>query len=125
MIIPDTSIWIEFLKGNKFFFPRLKELLEKNKVLAIECIFGELLQGTRSKREQRIVETYWKNLPQCSYGDVWIEAGKLSSDNRLYSKGIGIIDCVIILSGRKSGAKIWSLDKKLNSLLKKDEQFRL
>ena len=51
MIIVDTSIWIEFFKGNTKVFEELKELLEKGNVLGVEWIFGELLQGARDKRE--------------------------------------------------------------------------
>lgn len=123
MIIADTSIWIEFLRGNQNYFPALKNLLEKQEILAVECIFGELLQGALSKREQSIIESYWTNLPKCLNEDILIEAGKYSSDNKLHTKGIGLIDCVIILSCRRYKARLWSLDKKLNSLLKKEELF--
>jgi predicted nucleic acid-binding protein len=51
MIILDTSIWIEFLKNNSDYYSKVKDLLENRKVLAIECVFGELLQGAKSKRE--------------------------------------------------------------------------
>lgn len=125
MIIPDTSIWIEFLKGNQRYFPVVKDLLENQKVLAVECIFGELLQGALSKREQTIIESYWENLPKCFNDDIFIEAGKYSSDNKLHIKGIGLIDSVIILSCKHHNAQIWSLDKKLNSILKKEELFTL
>jgi predicted nucleic acid-binding protein len=54
---------------------------------------------------------------------VWIEAGDYSSENKLFSKGIGLIDCAIIVSARKHQAKIWSLDKKLNNILEEDEKF--
>jgi len=52
MIIPDTSVWIEFLKGNEPYFSQLKELLERNEVMGVECIFGELLQGAKNSRER-------------------------------------------------------------------------
>jgi predicted nucleic acid-binding protein len=54
---------------------------------------------------------------------VWIEAGNYSSENKLFSKGIGLIDCAIIVSARKHHAKIWSLDKKLNDILGEEEKF--
>ena len=53
----------------------------------------------------------------------WIEAGIFSSENKLISKGIGLIDCVILLSARKYKAQIWTLDNKLNSILTKGEKF--
>ena len=123
MIILDTSVWIEFLKNNPEYYSKVKDLLENRKVLAIECIFGELLQGAKSKREIEIISLYWENLPKAIIENGWIEAGKYSSINKLTSIGVGIIDSFIIVTARKVKASIWSLDKKLNSLLSKEEKY--
>ncbi len=123
MIILDTSIWIEFLKNNPAYYLPVKGLLENRRVLAIECIFGELLQGAKNKREIEVISLYWDNLPKAAMENGWIEAGIYSSLNKLTSHGVGIIDCFIIVTARKVNAQIWSLDKKLNSLLKKEEYF--
>jgi predicted nucleic acid-binding protein len=123
MIVIDTSVWIEFLKQNPLYASKVNEMLENREVLAVEFIFGELLQGVKNKREKRIITDYWKSLPKCSQENVWIEAGNYSSENKLFSKGIGLIDCAIIVSARKHQAKIWSLDKKLNNILEEEEKF--
>ena len=123
MIIIDTSIWIEYLKNNPDYSLKVKNLLENRKVLAIECIFGELLQGAKNKREIEIIYLYWENLPKAIIENGWIEAGKYSSINKLTSIGVGIIDSFIIVTARKVDAPIWSLDKKLNSLLSKEEKY--
>jgi len=123
MIILDTSIWIEFLKNNPVYYSAVKDLLENRKILAIECIFGELLQGAKNKREIEIISLYWENLPKATIDNGWIEAGKYSSINKLTSIGVGIIDSFIIVTARKVNAPIWSLDKKLNSLLYKEEKY--
>jgi predicted nucleic acid-binding protein len=123
MIVIDTSVWIEFLKQNPLYTSKVNELLENGEVLAVEFICGELLQGAKNKREKRIISDYWKVLPRCSQENVWIEAGKYSSENKLFSKGVGLIDCAIIVSARRHHAKIWSLDKKLNNILKEEEKF--
>jgi len=123
MIVIDTSIWIEFLKHNHQYFPEVKNLLEKQRVLAVECIFGELLQSAKNKRERELLVHYWENLPKCSDKNIWIEAGIFSSENKLFSKGVGLIDCAIIISARKSSSQVWSLDKKLNSLLGREEKY--
>jgi len=123
MIVIDTSIWIEFLKQNPLYTSKVNELLENREVLAVEFIFGELLQGAKNKHEKRIVIDYWKGLPKCSQDSVWIESGKYSSENKLFSKGVGLIDCAIIISARRHHAKIWTLDKKLNNILEEEEKF--
>jgi predicted nucleic acid-binding protein len=123
MIVIDTSVWIEFLKQNPLYASKVNELLENREVPAVEFIFGELLQGAKNKREKKMITDYWKTLPKCSQENAWIEAGKYSSENKLFSKGIGLIDCAIIISARKHHAKIWSLDKKLNDILGEEEKF--
>ncbi len=123
MVILDTSIWIEFLKNNPVYYSTVKDLLENRKILVIECIFGELLQGAKNKREIEVISLYWDNLPKAIIENGWIEAGKYSSQNKLTSHGVGLIDSLIIVTARKVDAQIWSLDKKLISFLKKDERF--
>jgi predicted nucleic acid-binding protein len=120
-IIADTSIWIEFLKGNPIFFNPLQELLEKQSVLTIDCIFAELLQGAKDKRERDIIISYWNNLPKVAIPDLYIKSGIYSSEHKLISKGIGLIDSVIITACHFYKAKIWTLDKKLLNYIQKEE----
>jgi|SRR3990170_640092 hypothetical protein len=124
-IIVDTSIWIEFLKGNSLCFTHLQELLENQNVLTIDCIFAELLQGAKDKRERDIILAYWNNLPKVEIPDLYVHAGIYSYENKLISKGIGLIDCAIIISCHHNKAKIWTLDKKLLNVLQKDEIYVL
>ena len=58
MIILDTSVWIEYLKGTQNFYPKISKWLESREVLAIECIFGELLQGVKNNREKTIITNF-------------------------------------------------------------------
>jgi predicted nucleic acid-binding protein len=125
MIIIDTSIWIEYFKQNSQYSNQIMKLLETQKVLAVECIFGELLQGVKNNREREIINSYWENLPKCNDNNVWIDAGNYSSEHKLISKGIGLIDTVILISAQKNNAKIWTLDKKLMRILKKEEKYIL
>jgi hypothetical protein len=53
----------------------------------------------------------------------WVKAGELSSRNKWIDRGIGLIDAVLIFSARESKAKIWTLDKKLKTVLHKNENF--
>jgi hypothetical protein len=120
-IIVDTSIWVEFLKGNQLYFSSLQDLLENQNVLVIDCIFAELLQGAKDKRERGIILSYWNNLPKVEIPDLYINAGIYSSEHKLTSKGIGLIDSVILISCYHYKTKLWTLDKKLQNVLKKEE----
>ncbi|GMO26182.1 MAG: hypothetical protein Ta2B_06280 [Termitinemataceae bacterium] len=52
MIILDTSVWIEFLRRNVKYFDPISQMLTKMDILAVEVVFGELLQGVKNKREE-------------------------------------------------------------------------
>ncbi|QQO07639.1 PIN domain-containing protein [Breznakiella homolactica] len=120
MIILDTSVWIEFLKANTAYFNTISSLLEQREILAVECVFGELLQGVKTEKEQGIILKYWEHLPKIDNADIIIEAGKYSRKNKLLDKGVGLIDAVILVHGIRSASKIWTLDKKLQRILPKD-----
>jgi len=119
MILLDTSIWIEFLKKNPQIFLIVKNLLEKQQIVGMSIIFGELLQGAKNKREIDIILKYWDNVIKSDEGNIFIEAGLYSEKNKFISKGIGLIDSAIIIFANNLNLKIWSLDKKLNEVLPK------
>jgi predicted nucleic acid-binding protein len=117
MIILDTSIWIEHLRNNKGFFPKVIALLESWEVLAVDCIFGELLQGVKNNYEKEIILNFWKYLPKECYEDSIIEAGIYSSKNKLLDNGVGLIDAIILIHAIKSDSKIWTLDTKFLKII--------
>ena len=125
MIILDTSVWIEFFKKNLDIFRAVKKLLEAEEVYALECIFGELLQGAKNDGERDLIISYWKYLPRIEEKEIWIEAGKYSGEKRLTSKGISLIDSVIIIAAVRSKSKVWTLDKKLRKILNQEIIFSL
>lgn len=125
MILVDTSVWVDFLKRKPFFFPTLQTLIETQSVVTAGCVFGELLQGAKNSREQNIILGYWENLPKREEEGIWIEAGLLSSTYKWFSQGVGLIDAFLICFARTYQLQIWTLDKKLLSVLKPAEVFSL
>jgi len=117
MIILDTSVWIEYLKNNQNFFPKISKLLENGEILAVECIFGELLQGVKEKSEKEIILKFWAHLPKEHYENIIIEAGEYSAQNKLLDHGVGLIDAIILMQAIKSNSKIWTLDNKFLRLI--------
>lgn len=122
MIIIDTSIWVEFLRGNESYFDEMDILLSQNDVLALSPIFGELLQGAKNNAERAFIIEFWNNLPRINEEDLFIRAGAESGRNKWDSKGVGLIDSFIILAARETVSFVWSLDKNLLHLLKKEEK---
>jgi len=112
MLILDTSVWIEHLKANPNYFPKTSKLLENREILAVECVFGELLQGAKNKNEKEIILSFWKHLPKKKYDNIIIEAGAYSTEKKFLDYGVGLIDAIILMHGIKSNSKIWTLDTK-------------
>lgn len=125
MIVADTSVWIEFFKGNNPYFKNLQRLLEQGQLLGVELVFAELLQGAKNKREQDVISRYWTYIPKAPINHILIEAGTLSSNLKLHAKGVGLIDVSILVYSRKSKAKLWTLDKKLLKICTEEELFHL
>lgn len=116
-IILDTSIWIEYFKGKDEYFNICRELIEKNEIKTIDLIFAELLQGSRSQKEVDLIKAYFELIPKVEIEQLYIFAGEFSQKEKLINKGIGLIDACIITATMMSNAKLWTLDKKINTFL--------
>lgn len=114
MIIADTSIWIEYFRqSNPDTNKKFSEFLESASIVALSAVFGELLQGVRNEREEKVILEHWKLLPKLNEEDLFIEAGRISNQFNLFNKGVGLIDCYLLAASRINRFEIWTLDKKL------------
>ena len=123
MIILDTSIWIEHLRNNQVYFPRISKLLESREILAVECVFGELLQGVKNNNEKETLLNFWAHLPKEYYENIIIEAGIYSSENKLLDHGVGLIDSIILMHGIISNSKIWTSDIKFLKIIPEELKY--
>ncbi|WP_432713681.1 PIN domain-containing protein [Pedobacter sp.] len=123
MIILDTSVWIEYFKGNEPYFSQCQQSLEESEIGTIEIIFAELLQGALNKREVETIKAYYELIPKLNIDTLFMLAGEFSRNEKLISKGIGLIDACIITATIKSKAKLWTLDKKIMAYLHNDFLF--
>lgn len=99
MILIDTSVWIEFFKQRDPVVDRLRPLLSEQKVLTLEPVFSELLFGVHNKKEREIIQSYWQVLPRIEFGrNSMLEAATFANKNDYQSKGIGLMDAIIIKS---------------------------
>ena len=124
MIILDTSVWIEFLKKHEPYFSIIVPLLEQREILAVECVFGELLQGVKNRNEQNTIVAYWEHLPKIETGEIIIEAGIYSNKNKLLDKGVGLIDAIILMHGIRSKIKIWTIDNKFLEIIPNELKYK-
>ncbi len=124
MIVVDTSVWIEFFKNHKSIFPKLKAHLEQGEIVAAEPVFGELMQGAKNKRERTIIANYWRHLPKFSLDGIFYKAGEISGNKNWLDKGVGLIDSAILVYAKERDCKVWTLDKKLLSILTYKDRFK-
>ncbi len=117
MILADTSVWIEFLRGTPAIAGQFADILAEASVLTVEPIFGELLQGARTEYERDVLLGYWRNLPRADIDGLWVEAGLRSGRNGWIRQGVGLIDAVLVTVTVEQGAQLWTLDRKLLSIL--------
>lgn len=116
-VIFDTSVWIEYFKGNVEYFQLCRELIEKGEVKTIELIFAELLQGALNKKEKDMIKSYFDLIPKIEIKQLYILSGEYSQNEKLFAKGIGLIDACIITATIASNSKLWTLDKKIKAFL--------
>lgn len=114
MIVVDTSIWIDFFRrADPILEEKVIEYLEHQHIYGVSVVFGELLQGVRDEHEEKLILEYWKNIPKIDEHNLFIEAGRLSFKYKLFTKGVGLIDCFVIAAAKTSQSEIWTHDKRL------------
>ena len=113
MIIVDTSIWVDHLRRTNSL---LVELLLSGKVLGHSLVIGELACGFLKNRNEII--GLLESLPQAEtveHDEVLFFIEK----NKLFGKGIGLIDIHLLASAVLEGVTLWTADKKLNDVAAK------
>lgn len=100
MILADTSVWVDFLRGEDSRQRRmLHRLIEDEEDIAIsEIIFTEILQGIKNDREFQAIKDYLLDFPM--YGpkgiETYLHAVQIYRDCRKKGKTIrSTVDCII------------------------------
>jgi len=115
VIVIDTSVWIDFFKrSNQQLIDKLEPLIENNEIVALSCVFGELLQGVRNENEEKAILDFWNTLSKVDETNLFIEAGKISCKYKLFNRGIGLIDSYILAAALKYNIPLLTFDKKLS-----------
>jgi len=124
-VIFDTSIWIEYLKGNENYFDQCQQIIENGLVKGVEAVFAELLQGALNKREVELIKQLYRLIKPIKIPDLLVISGDYSRENKLLSKGISLIGSVIIVSTINSNSRLWTLDQKILKFLGEDYLYKV
>ncbi len=108
MILVDTSVWIDHLRGGD---PELSSLLQSGAVLSHPWVIGELALGQLSQRSEILGLLF--NLPQAKAATD-VEVLALIDNHQLFGLGIGYVDAHLLAATMlTSGARLWTRDKRL------------
>jgi predicted nucleic acid-binding protein len=110
MILADTSIWIDYLRGQN---DRLAKYIQQDRLAMHSMILGELALGSFKDRQKLLRSCASLPLISTVSHEVVME---LIDEFSLMGKGIGWVDANLIASVSQDSAKLWTRDKRLNAI---------
>ncbi len=110
-VLVDTSVWIEFFRKHEPFHEMVRELIDSEQVCCTGLILAELMQGAKTKKELAILDDFPHTFPFLPENvELWSKAGRLSFTLRRQGTTVGLGDCFIAVSAKKTGVSIATLD---------------
>ncbi len=110
MVLVDSSVWIEYFKGNEKVKP-LEALIDLNAVCINDLILAELMPSIWHKKEMELGELVLA-IPKIPMDINWesiINMQTLNLKNGINK--VGIADLIIIQNAIYNGLDLFSLDK--------------
>ncbi len=121
-VLVDTSVWIEFFhRRPSFDLHTLTTLIEERQVVTCLPVMAELLSGEMTPPVRIAVHQAFDAMtcvdPDWNLPETWRQLIELAIEARKMKVGItGVVDRMILLAARGSGAQLWTLDKKILKL---------
>ena len=116
-ILVDSSVWFEYFKGNDPYFNEVQMYLNTLSIKIIDPIIGEILQGALNQKELDFIKTHIQYVSKIEITNLFEKAGVYFFENKLISKGIGLVDACLIVAAIESNSLLWTLDKKITNFL--------
>lgn len=114
MILVDTSVWIDHLRG---YEPELAYALDSDNVVMHTLVIGELVCGYVPNRFQQLAA--WNRIPRVKELPNDDVLSQIES-RKFMETGIGFVDAHVLCACLDSkGTLLWSRDKKLRKLAQK------
>ena len=112
MVIVDTSIWIAFFnrQGSQEKV-EVDCLLDKEEAMVVGPILTELIQGTRSEKELRIIKDVLSVLPYVEMTKAtWELTGGIGLEFRRKGFTVATVDLMIAALAQEYGCAVYTLD---------------
>lgn len=111
MILVDTSVWIDHLRGTD---APLSELLNEGRVCMHPHVLGEIALG--SLKNRAVVLESMRDLPQAAVATDE-EVFRFIEDHALFGLGIGYTDAHLLAATKLSpGTQLWTRDRRLSTV---------
>lgn len=116
MILADTSIWIDYLRGvPSAAVDELDERLGAHEVLMCGPVAAELLTGVDAKERLRM----WEILSSMTWADIgrsdWFVAGDVRAELRERGVQVSLPD-VLIAGAAVNRAALWTRDQQFSAI---------
>jgi hypothetical protein len=90
----------------------LRDLIANNLVVGTGIILAELLQGTKTSKEQDIVVNIFDTLEYIEITKkLWVASGNLASELRSAGKTIPLSDILLACCAREHQLRVFTVDK--------------
>jgi predicted nucleic acid-binding protein len=111
MVLPDTSIWVDFARhGTQGRAASLRALLDSGDVATCGPVVAELLAGAQGE----VAERLWGTLSSLPWAELapgdWREVGATARRLRQGGRKLPLTDIVIATAAARAGHALWSLD---------------
>jgi hypothetical protein len=111
MILADTSIWVDHLRGRN---PEMERLLGGGQIVMHPFIVAEISLGSLHNRQKRLNDL--EALLEVTVATL-SEVRHMIESHSLYSKGIGLTDAHLLASCLMTpGTQLWTRDNALKSV---------
>ena len=110
MILADTSIWVDHFKKRD---RKILDILEQRQILTHPFVIGEIMLGQFADR--LLIRELFLNLESSAIASQ-IEILKFIEAEKLFGRGVGLIDVHLLASARLSSAKLLTHDKRLHEV---------
>jgi predicted nucleic acid-binding protein len=126
VILPDTSVWVDFSRrGAKGEASAMRSLLDRGEVATCGPVAAELLSGAGGEVGERM----WGTLSSLPWAELtsaaWHEVGELGHRLRQAGQTLPLTDLTIAVATARAGHVLWSLDSDFERIVPELEDLEL